>query len=97
MTLIAMDAILRNPMTMIVLCIIIMYFFMFRPQSKQRKALETWRKQIAIGTQVVTAGGVYGEVRSIDETNNILYVEIAKGVQIRIDRNSVFQTVQRNA
>lgn len=77
---------------MMAVIFVIMWFFMIRPQQKKQKELQNFRNQIAVGSNIVTAGGIYGEVRSIDEANNILNVEIAKGVQIRVDKNSVFQS-----
>jgi preprotein translocase subunit YajC len=44
----------------------------------------------------VTSGGIYGEVRAIEDADNILVIEIAKGVNIRVDRNSVYATAQEN-
>ena len=43
-----------------------------------------------IRQQVVTAGGLYGVVKEVDDVNNVLVVEVANGVRVRIDRNSVF-------
>ncbi|MBQ0021350.1 MAG: preprotein translocase subunit YajC [Bacteroidales bacterium] len=70
----------------------IMYFFMIRPQQKKQKELANFQNTVAIGTQVVTQGGIYGTVKKIDEMNNTLYIEIAKDVQIRVTRNAVYPT-----
>ena len=43
-----------------------------------------------MGTSVVTAGGIYGVVKSVDEADNALLVEVANGVRIKVDRNSVY-------
>ncbi|MBQ7443260.1 MAG: preprotein translocase subunit YajC [Bacteroidaceae bacterium] len=75
---------------MLVAMFAIMYFFMIRPQQKQQKKIKEFRQGIERGTEVVTAGGIYGVVRDIDDVHNILIVEIASGVRIRVDRNSVF-------
>ena len=39
----------------------------------------------------MTGGGLYGTVKRIDLAANILEVEIAKGVTVRVDRNYVFK------
>ena len=75
---------------MLVIMFAIMWFFIFRPQQKQQKKIQEFRKSIERGSEIVTAGGIYGVVRDTDEVNNILIVEIASGVRIRVDRNSVF-------
>ena len=79
---------------MMVIIFVIMWLFMIRPQQKKQKEIQKFRNSIAIGSQVVTAGGIYGTVVAIDEANNILTLEIAKNVHVRIDRNSVFQSAQ---
>ena len=81
---------------MMVVIFAIMWLFMIRPQQKKQKELQNFRNQITVGTEIITAGGIYGKVTSIDETNNILIVEVSKGVTIRVDRNSVFKRAQDN-
>ena len=81
---------------MMVVIFAIMWLFMIRPQQKKQKELQNFRNQITVGTEIITAGGIYGKVTSIDETNKILIVEVSKGVTIRVDRNSVFKSAQDN-
>ncbi len=45
----------------------IFYFLMIRPQQKQRKAHEASIMAIKKGDQIVTAGGIVGEVVGIKE------------------------------
>ena len=75
---------------MLVAMFAIIYFFMIRPQRKRQKEIENFRKSLAIGSQVVTASGVYGTVKSLYEGQPYLTIEIAKGVTIQIDRNFVY-------
>ena len=83
------------PMILMMVAIFaIMWFFMIRPQQKKQKEIQKWRNSITVGTNVVTAGGIYGVVRNINEADNILEVEVANGVRIRVDRNSVYAQAQ---
>ncbi len=75
---------------MMVAIFAIMWFFMIRPQQKKQKEIQNFRNSIAVGQSIVTAGGIYGVVKQIDESDNTLIVEIAKDVRIKIDRNSVY-------
>ncbi len=77
---------------MMVVIFAIMWFFMIRPQQKKQKEIQNFRNAITVGTQVVTAGGLYGVVKSIDESDNTLMVEIARDVRVKVDRNSVYAT-----
>lgn len=75
---------------MLVLMFVIMYFFMIRPQQKRQKEIQKFREALAVGSQVVTAGGVYGIVKELKAGEPYIMLEIAKGVTIKVDRNNVF-------
>ena len=79
---------------MMVLIFAIMWFFMIRPQQKKQKEIQNFRNNITRGQQIVTAGGIYGTVKDIDEANNTLKGEIANGICIKVDRGSVFASAQ---
>ncbi len=73
---------------MIVLMIVVFYFFLIRPQSKKQKEIKKFQESVAKGTKVVTSGGIFGVVDEVKDRYFI--VEIANGVRIRVDKNSVF-------
>ena len=75
---------------MLVLMVAIFYFFMIRPQNKRRKEIENFRNNLAIGSEVITASGVYGKVKNLNEGEAYISIEIANGVVIKIDRNYVY-------
>jgi preprotein translocase subunit YajC len=60
-----------------------MYFLMIRPQRKQQKEMENFRRSLQPGMDVVTTGGVYGKIKEINE--NIVVIEIAHNVNVRVD------------
>lgn len=76
---------------MIILMFVIMYFFMIRPQQKKQKEIQKFQNELAEGTQVVTGGGIYGTVKSIDLAKNTVDVRIARDVVITVDRSYVFK------
>ena len=75
---------------MIVAMFVILYFFMIRPQKKRQKELQNFRNSLEIGSKVVTAGGIHGVVKDLNEGESYLTIEIANGVKIQINRNCVF-------
>ncbi len=75
---------------MLVAMFAIMYFFMIRPQQKRQKEIQKFRNSLAVGTKIVTAGGVYGVVKDLNEGGTFIVIEIANGVKIQIDRNYVY-------
>ena len=67
---------------------VIMYFFMIRPQNKKQKEIANFRKSLQVNQKVITAGGIHGVIKEINDSDVIL--EIASNVKIRIDKNSIF-------
>ena len=70
----------------------LMWLLLIRPQ--RRKQLEQARMQdaIAVGDDVLTAGGIHGTVREMD--GEIVHVEIAPGTTVRLDRRAVAAVAQ---
>ena len=66
----------------------IMYFFMIRPQNKKQKEIANFRKSLQVNQKVITAGGIHGVIKEINDNDIVL--EIASNVKIRIDKNSIF-------
>ena len=67
--------------------ILIMYFFMWRPEKKRRKQMEQFRQGIKKGDHVITAGGIYGTVKEVNETS--ILIESEGNTTLRIDKNMV--------
>lgn len=77
---------------MIVAMIVIFYFFMIRPQSKRQKEIKKAREAMRSGDRVVTAGGIHGRIKEINDTT--MLVEVAQGVNIKVDKASVFPAAE---
>ena len=77
---------------MMVALIAIFYFFMIRPQTKRQKEIRKFREGLSVGDKVVTAGGIYGKIKEIED--NAVIVEIAPSVKIKVDRNSIYADAQ---
>ena len=50
---------------MLVLVVVVFYFFMIRPQKKQEKEAANMRNSLEIGDEIVTIGGIVGQVVSV--------------------------------
>ncbi len=71
-----------------VLIFVLFYFLILRPQQKQTRKKEEMLKSLKRGDNVITAGGIYGKIMNISE-DNIVTLEISKGVSIRIARSGI--------
>ena len=72
---------------MMVIIFAIMWFFMIRPQQKKQKEIQNFRNSITKGSQIVTAGGIYGTVDEIKERYVLLKVD--GETRLRVDKNSL--------
>ena len=77
----------------IILMFVILYFLMIRPQMKRQKEHRKLVEALAKGDEVATAGGFLGRVVDLDE--QFLFVEIASGVKVQIQRSAVVQVLPK--
>jgi preprotein translocase subunit YajC len=74
----------------------IMYFLMIRPRQKQQRQHEEMTKELRSGDRVIIAGGIYGQIDSINEETAILKLE--SGATMKVARNSILgkQEIEEN-
>lgn len=72
---------------MIIVMIAIMYFFMWRPESKRRKQMQKFRDGLKKGDKIITAGGIYGVIKEVHETT--VLIEVDGNVTLRVDKGMV--------
>ena len=65
------------------------WIFLIRPQRRRLHEQRELHESIAVGDEIVTLGGLLGRVRSIDEAEDTLEVEIAPGTNVRVVRHGV--------
>jgi len=70
----------------------IFYFMAIRPQQKQRKAHAALLSSLKKGDTIVTAAGIYGKVKRVEES--LVVVEVAKGVSMKIARRAVVEIIR---
>ncbi|MDG1849029.1 MAG: preprotein translocase subunit YajC [Flavobacteriales bacterium] len=59
----------------LILIVVIMYFFMIRPQVKKQKAEAKYRAEIQKGDKVVTIGGIHGKILEVNEDTLLIQAE----------------------
>ena len=77
----------------LVLLFAVMYFLMIRPQRKKDKAINDMRRELTVGDEIVTIGGIVGKiVKTKDET---IVVQVgADKVKMEMMRWSVSKVVK---
>ena len=73
--------------------VIIFYFLLIRPQSKRRKEHEALVSALGKGDEVVTAGGIVGQITKVED--EFVKVQIADGLEMRVQKSSVGATLPK--
>jgi len=63
------------------------FFLLVRPQRRQLAARRALIQAVDIGDEIITAGGIYGVVLSIED--DTMQLEVAPGVVLRVAREAV--------
>lgn len=96
-----MQAAPKGDMTSMIIMMValfaIMYFFMIRPQNKKQKEIQKFRNSLQAGQDVVTIGGIRGTIRSIDENENTVTLEVATGTKIVFEKSTIMPRTQEKA
>jgi preprotein translocase subunit YajC len=73
----------------------IMYFLLIRPQQQRAKRQRQLVESLQAGDEIVTAGGLIGTIRIIDDVE--MRVEVGPGVEVRLVRGAVTKRLGPNA
>jgi preprotein translocase subunit YajC len=71
----------------ILVMLAVVWFFLIRPRQRQMREQQRQVASLEIGDEIVTAGGLYGTVKAIEDGE--LQLEIAPQVVVRIARRAV--------
>jgi preprotein translocase subunit YajC len=71
----------------LVVMIGLLYMVMIRPQQRRARQQKLLQSDVGAGDEVVTIGGIYGEVTEVDDETVV--VEIADGVEVRFVRSAI--------
>lgn len=72
---------------MMVLMFAAFYFLLIRPQQKKQKAHAALVSALAVGDEVLTAGGILGKITGVSE--HYAVVQISDNTEIKIQKASV--------
>jgi preprotein translocase subunit YajC len=71
---------------------VLMWLLLIRPQRRRQAEQAQMQEVLEVGDEILTAGGIHGTVREIEE--EIVHVEIAPGTTVRLDRRAVAAIAQ---
>jgi preprotein translocase subunit YajC len=71
----------------LIIIFVIFYFLLILPQQRKLKKHKEFLKNLDKGKSVVTTGGLHGKITGL--TDNIVTLEIAPNVKIKISRDQI--------
>jgi preprotein translocase subunit YajC len=63
------------------------YFIVFRPQQKRLAAHQKLIEELSVGNEIITAGGIYGIIKSLRDDTLIL--NVAENIDLKISKRAV--------
>lgn len=82
-------------MPAIALVMVLFYFLVLRPQQEKDKKRNELLANLKKNDEIVTAGGLYGRVIALN--GDVLTVEIAQNVRVRVQRSAISSVAGRSA
>jgi len=67
----------------------LLWLLLIRPQRAAQQQRERLVQDVDVGDEILSSGGVFGTVRGVSDDEEQLFVEIAPGVEVRMDRRAV--------
>lgn len=84
-----------DPMLIILGVVLVGFIFLQVRNSRKRSAeAEERTRSLIPGVEVMTNFGLYGTLISIDEDENLAFVEIAPGTTVKLHRQVILKAVE---
>ncbi|WP_299672483.1 preprotein translocase subunit YajC [uncultured Polaribacter sp.] len=68
--------------------ILVLYFFMIRPQMNRQKKEKAFQAEIKTGSKVITSSGIHGKITEVNNTDNTVTIETGAG-RIKFERSAI--------
>ncbi len=73
--------------------VLIFYFLLWRPQSKRRKEHTSLMGGLTKGDEVVTSGGIVGQINKIED--DFIKIQVAPNIELRVQKSAVGATLPK--
>lgn len=71
----------------LILIVVVIYFFMIRPQQKRAKEQKEFRENVQKGDKIVTIGGIHAKV--VEVKDNELVIDPGNNYKLTVDRSAI--------
>jgi preprotein translocase subunit YajC len=77
---------------LIVAVLALLWLFLIMPQRRRQAAQNRLMEELEVGDEIITVGGLFGEVRRIEDDE--VHVELAPGTTVRLAKRAVAAVVE---
>jgi preprotein translocase subunit YajC len=74
--------------------VVLFYFLLIRPQRVRARRHRELIQSLQVGDRIQTVGGIYGVIRSLDDTSAV--IEVEDGGKLRVARRAVGTKADRD-
>ena len=71
----------------VVVLLVFAWIFFVLPTRRRQRSHQAMQDSVTVGDEIITAGGIHGFVREVDDLE--VRLEIADGVVVRLDRRAI--------
>jgi len=71
----------------LIIIFVVFYFLLIRPQSKKQKEHQEMITSLEVGNEVVTAGGILGKIKEIND--QYVQLQISDDTVIKVQRHTI--------
>lgn len=76
-------------MIVLTICMVAVYFFVMRPNSKKRKEMQNLLSNLSVGDEVLTNGGIAGKISKLPENKEYVIITVSGNTVMQIQRNYI--------
>jgi preprotein translocase subunit YajC len=76
-----------GPLIFVVILFVFAWLFLVLPSRRRQRSHQEMQNSVALGDEIITAGGIHGVVCELGEDD--VRLEIATGVIVKLDRRAI--------
>ena len=88
---------LESPMTIMILIMVVMWFFVLRGKRNQDKARKDMLSELKKGDRIHTIGGIIGTVVEARESDVLVKVDESTNTKIKFSRSAIHRVLTEDA
>jgi preprotein translocase subunit YajC len=73
-----------------------LWFVLIRPQKRRQTQQQQMLNELKEGDEVVTAGGIYGEITRVEEDGDVM-LRIAPELEVKVARRAIGGVIEKPA